>query len=107
MQDKITELRSGVYRLRFAVYCQTVGTITLLVCVGLNQINQAATINTATGGNVTINDNQPATKHQDFFTASEYARHTNQSLETIYRKCQSGALSQAIKVDGHWRIYKK
>jgi len=61
-----------------------------------NSGNGAAT-NRANSGN-------EAATRRGYYTASEYARLTGISLETVYRHANAGAIKGAELVGGRWRI---
>lgn len=72
----------------------------------------------ATGGsvgNITNEFSLPDTKEEilkeaterGYFTASEYARYHEISLETVYRHSQAGSIEGAVKVNNRWRIATK
>jgi excisionase family DNA binding protein len=116
MHNKVTDLKREIT----SVKCLTlVNTITLCATLVWSMAKPSDTGQTTmTTGNVatnlSINGNEAATnrpksgneaaKRRGYFTASEYARLTGVSLETVYRHANAGKIQGAELVGGRWRI---
>jgi hypothetical protein len=106
MRARVKALKKQVTILQFSVYVH-IGVTIILVWFSFTQGESATlTLNTAKTGNISITTETVITKDPNYYTASEYARHTGQSLETIYRKANSGKIQGASKFENRWVIPK-
>jgi hypothetical protein len=106
MRARVKSLRKQVTILQVSVYVHILVTI-ILVWLSLTRgISAPLTHNTAKTGDISINTERVITKDPNYYTASEYARHTGQSLETIYRKANAGKINGAYKFENRWVIPK-
>ena len=71
----------------------TGGSVDSVISVGLDPkvADRNAVIETAT--------------HRGHYTASEFAVFEGVDIWTVYRRLESGVITNAEKVDGRWRIY--
>jgi hypothetical protein len=106
MRARVKSLRKQVTILQVSVYVHIVVTIILVWLSITRGATATLTHNTAKTGDISINTEKIITKDPNFYTASEYARHTGQSLETIYRKANAGKIQGAYKHGSRWVIPK-
>jgi hypothetical protein len=108
MQGEISDLKNAVKSLKHVIFLHMIVTACLLL-VGLFYTSPAATQPPSTSAkisNISIGHESsymPA-KARGYYTASEYARITRQSLQTVYIHANAGKIKGATKCDGKWRF---